>query len=161
MIDLNQSLATLSPEQRELLELRLRKKRAAESREETIRRRPDPSSVELSIFQERLWFLDQFDPDKSVYNRCPAWRLFGPLRQEILTRSLTEIIRRHEVLRTAIPTVAGCAEPIILPAQPVKLNVIDLEAVNAAERESEARRLAVAKRGGLLIWRKLRWCARL
>ena len=145
MIDLNQRLATLSPAQRELLELRFRKKRAAESREETIRRRPDPSSVELSIVQERLWFLDQFDPDKFVYNRCPAWRFFGPLQPEILTRSLTEITRRHEVLRTAIRTVAGRAVPVILPAQPVKLNVIDLEELNDAERESEARRLAVAE----------------
>ena len=97
------------------------------------------------MVQERQWFLDQFDPDKFVYNRSPAWRLLGPFQQEILTRSLTEIIRRHEVLRAAIRTVAGRAMPVILPAQPVKLNVIDLEEINDAERESEARRLAVAE----------------
>ena len=143
--DLNQRLAKLSAAQRQLLDLRLRKKRAAALTEQTIPRRPNPSSAELSIVQERLWFLDQFDPDKFVYNRYPAWRLFGLLRKEILARSLTEIVRRHEVLRTAIRTVAGRATPVVLPAQPFRLNMIDLGDAHEAERESEARRLAGAE----------------
>ncbi|MBP6077163.1 MAG: hypothetical protein KA520_12650, partial [Nitrosomonas sp.] len=54
----------------------------------------------LSYSQERLWFLDQFEGGSASYNLPGAVRLTGELDRSVLRRSLNEIIRRHEVLRT-------------------------------------------------------------
>ena len=54
----------------------------------------------LSFSQQRLWFLDQFDPGSAVYNLPIALRLSGALDVSALERSLQEIVRRHEALRT-------------------------------------------------------------
>src|SRR5262249_5628276 len=61
----------------------------------------------LSFAQQRLWFLDQLVPNNPFYN-CPgAVRLKGKLDLEAMERSINEIIRRHEVLRTRIEVVEG------------------------------------------------------
>ena len=61
----------------------------------------------LSFAQQRLWFIDQLEPESSVYNVPGAWRLSGPLDLVALQRSVNEIVRRHEVLRTNFVTVDG------------------------------------------------------
>src|SRR5262249_3326029 len=58
--------------------------------------RPAP----LSFGQERLWFLHQLDPLDTSYHLTSAVRFRGPLEVAALRRALTEIVRRHEVLRT-------------------------------------------------------------
>src|SRR5205823_184194 len=63
-------------------------------------------NLPLSFAQQRLWFLDQLEPNSTVYHIPLAWRLEGPLDQEVLERCLNEIVRRHEVLRTTFPAVA-------------------------------------------------------
>lgn len=55
----------------------------------------------LSFAQQRMWFLDQLEPHGSVYNIPVGLRLSGPLDVDSLERSLSEIMRRHEVLREA------------------------------------------------------------
>jgi non-ribosomal peptide synthetase component F len=59
----------------------------------------------LSFAQQRLWFLDQFEPGSSAYNMPFALRLKGPLDVDALERAMTEIVRRHEVLRTTFRIV--------------------------------------------------------
>jgi len=54
----------------------------------------------LSYAQQRLWFLDQLQPGKAGYNMPWAVRLLGPLRKEAVWWSVSEIVRRHEVMRT-------------------------------------------------------------
>ena len=54
----------------------------------------------LSFAQQRLWFIDQLEPGSALYNNPMAVRLSGELKKDALERTLTEIVRRHEVLRT-------------------------------------------------------------
>ena len=76
-----------------------------------------------SFLQEGLWFLDQLDPGKATYNVPGATRLKGPLDKEALEKTLSEIIRRHESLRTTFEQKNGKPEQVILPAQPLHLQV--------------------------------------
>lgn len=94
----------------------------------------------LSFAQQRLWLLDQLEPNLSIYNVPNAFRLKGRLDRAALGRTLEEIHRRHEILRTRFPTVDG--EPVqdIAPPGPVDLPVVDLSALPPSEREAESLR---------------------
>ena len=108
---------------------------------------PDKRGRELplSFGQERLWFLSQLEPENPAYNRPAALRLAGPLEISTLERSLSEIIRRHEVLRSTVSAVDGQPVQIVSPASPVRLSAVDLRGVPAGERETELARLTVAE----------------
>ncbi len=99
----------------------------------------------LSFAQQRLWFLDQLEPDSPFYNLPEAVRLSGPLNEAILIRSLNEVVRRHEALRTTFPTVDGRPRQVIAPALTLALPVVDLSSLPAAEREAEVARQAQAE----------------
>ena len=103
MSDLQQRLARLSPEKRALLEKRV----GALPRGAVIPRRQSSADCPLSASQWRLWFLDQLEPGNPAYNVYRAVRILGPLDVAALRRSLCELVRRHEVLRTTYPLVDG------------------------------------------------------
>ncbi|NMF66950.1 non-ribosomal peptide synthetase [Brasilonema octagenarum] len=63
------------------------------------------TDLPLSFAQQRLWFLDQFEPNSPSYNIPLALRLAGTLNQAALEQSLQEIIHRHEALRTNFVSV--------------------------------------------------------
>src|SRR5436190_5080745 len=90
----------LSPEKRALLEARLQQKAAASSRESVIPRRDLARPCRLSVAQEQLWFLDQVQPGRPTYNIAEVLRLRGTLDLAALERSLSELLNRHEGLRT-------------------------------------------------------------
>src|SRR5215831_15969168 len=98
-----------------------------------------------SFAQQRLWFLDQLDPGQSVYNLQFAVRLETKLNLRALEESLTEIVRRHESLRTTFGTVDGQPVQIIAEKSEVRLSVIDLSERSSEEQEAEVRRLAEAE----------------
>ncbi|HKH45336.1 MAG TPA: amino acid adenylation domain-containing protein, partial [Thermoanaerobaculia bacterium] len=106
---------------------------------------PRPGDLPLSFAQERLWFLDQLEPDSPFYNMPAALRLHGPLQVPALRASLAEIVRRHEALRTGFGAADGRPVPRIAAALRVPLPVVDLADLPAAARESEAERLATAE----------------
>jgi amino acid adenylation domain-containing protein/non-ribosomal peptide synthase protein (TIGR01720 family) len=98
----------------------------------------------LSFAQQRLWFLSQLQPEVALYNCPAAVRLKGRLNAEALVRALSEIIRRHEILRTNFPaTENGNPVQRILQARPLIPQVVDLRTFPTSEREDEARRLLV------------------
>ena len=99
----------------------------------------------LSFAQQRLWFLHQLEPDNTAYNMPAATRLTGKLNIDALEQSLTEIISRHEVMRTIFGMEDDEPVQIILPAQPVRIPVVDLTHLSASEREAEATRLATVE----------------
>lgn len=99
----------------------------------------------LSFSQERLWFLDQMEPDRAVYNIPRVVRLRGRLDVPALEKSLREIVRRHEVLRTVIVARNGRPEQIVAAAAEFKLRVSDLRGVPEINRESLAHRLVTAE----------------
>jgi amino acid adenylation domain-containing protein/FkbM family methyltransferase len=91
----------------------------------------------LSFAQERLWFLHEFGGDDSVYNIPEAYRLQGRLDVPALERSFSEVVRRHEVLRTTYPIEGGRVLQAIAPALHVDLAMVDLCGLS----EPETRRL--------------------
>jgi amino acid adenylation domain-containing protein len=93
----------------------------------------------LSFSQQRLWFLHQLDPVSTVYNLPMAARLRGRLDLAALQRSLNEMARRHEVLRTTFQEVDGKPLQIISPLAEIPLRLVDLSDIREPDRE--ARRL--------------------
>lgn len=113
-----------------------------------IVRRSAESLIPLSFAQERLWFLQQLEPGSVVYNICRAARLTGRLDVAALRASLREIVRRHEVLRSAFRVVDDRPVQIVMPAPDFELSFFDLRAIPYAARNEELQhRLSVeAKR---------------
>ena len=95
-------------------------------------------AVPLSFAQQRLWFLDQLEPGSFAYNIAGGLRLTGALDVPALERALTEIVRRHESLRTTFTTVEGEPVAVIAPPSPFDLPVDDLSGLPEAERERTA-----------------------
>lgn len=102
---------------------------------------PRDERLPLSFAQQRLWFLDQLDPGNTAYHIPYAVRLAGRLEIEALEQSLSELVRRHEVLRTTFSMIEGQAAQIIHPAQPLSVPVTDLQQVSEDERQTETQRL--------------------
>lgn len=112
-----------------------------------IARRASGVPVPLSFAQQRLWFLDQLQPGNPVYNLPTAVRVNGRLDVAALEQTFTEIVRRHEILRTIFSTVVGSPQQIIAPALPISFPVIDLSHLPAEEREAAARQKTRAEIG--------------
>ncbi len=99
--------------------------------------------IPLSFAQQRLWFLAQLEPDNPAYNMPLAFRLLGPLDLSAVERSLTEIVRRHEVLRTSFPAENGVPHQHIGEALPVALPVKDI--AEQPNQEETVRQLLAAE----------------
>ncbi len=97
----------------------------------------------LSFAQERLWFIDRLNPGSAQYNMPEALRLRGRLDLPALVASLTEIERRHEVLRTVFVEIGGEPRQRVLPATPAPVPQVDLSDLPQGIRDREARRLAL------------------
>ncbi|MFC5743664.1 condensation domain-containing protein, partial [Dyella tabacisoli] len=93
----------------------------------------------LSFAQTRLWFLDQYESRRELYNIPAAVRLTGQLKVDALARTLNEIVRRHEALRTSFAMVGDAPVQVIAPASPLALEIVDLGGLPAVEREAQAR----------------------
>ncbi|HVR95001.1 MAG TPA: amino acid adenylation domain-containing protein [Thermoanaerobaculia bacterium] len=98
------------------------------------------SDLPLSFAQQRLWYLDQLEPGSAAYNIPLAVRLAGALSIGLLEQIFTEVMRRHESLRTTFASRDGRPVQVIAPALGLELPVIDLSGL--AERETRARELA-------------------
>ena len=104
---------------------------------------PRDGDLPLSFAQQRLWFIDQLEPGNAAYNFPAAIRLNGPLNVTALERSVSEIVRRHEALRTTFTTVDGRPAQVIAPTLTVRLPVVNLRELPESDREAEVRRLAI------------------
>ena len=90
----------------------------------------------LSFAQQRLWFLEHLKPNSSLYLIPCAARLTGTLNIDALEQSLNEIVRRHEVLRTTFAANNGRPFQVISPNASLKVEVLDLSDLPAAEKEA-------------------------
>src|SRR4051794_6997672 len=98
----------------------------AESREFAISMAPG-ERIPLSFAQQRLWFLDQLEPGGTQYVIRVALRLTGPLDVMALERALSDLVARHQTLRTRFAADdSGRPYQIIDPPARVRLEVIDL-----------------------------------
>jgi len=98
----------------------------------------------LSFAQQRLWFLQQLSPDSHSYNLLDALRLEGNLNLLALEQSLSELIRRHEILRTTFPMVEGQPIQRIAPPSPVSLPLEDLQSLSKNEQTEHLQEIAIA-----------------
>lgn len=142
MTDTQQRIANLTPEQRRLLALRLKKKNLAAPVPQGIPRRGGAGPHPLSANQEWLWEIYQKAGEQHPgWNVYTGMRFFGPVDPEPLARAINEVCRRHEVLRAHFPLVDGKPAQQLLPddfEHPVP--VIDIAALPADRQEPEAHR---------------------
>jgi hypothetical protein len=128
----------LSDKKRALRELLLRERdQARVPWRGKIPRRPVGSSVPLSFAQGQLWFLDQWHPLSSAYNVPVAYRLTGPFDVAAAEMALTEIVRRHETLRTTFSEVGGVAVPTVHGPESVRFHRLDLSNLAPDMRAAE------------------------
>ncbi|AYN38048.1 amino acid adenylation domain-containing protein [Streptomyces dangxiongensis] len=80
----------------------------------------------LSYAQQRLWFLDRFEPGSTEYTTLSVLRLRGPLDTGALRTALDGLVARHGTLRTTFADHDGRAHQIVHPPRPVDLPVEDL-----------------------------------
>ncbi len=131
----------LSAEELELFAYLLEEEGIDDTDQRLIPRRDPNAEIPLSLGQERLWFLDQWDPGNPASNIPFALRLTGQLSIDAFGRSLNEIVRRHEALRTTFQTPAGQPRQVVAPALSVPLPLIDLCDLPQADHEAEVQRL--------------------
>ncbi len=112
---------------------RLDERRRQRSSDAGIPRRA-ASVAPLTFAQQRVWFLQQLAPESSSFNQTHTWRVRGPLDLPALSRSLSEIVRRHEILRTRYIVVDG--EPLqeVSDAVPIHVAAVDLREMTDAKR---------------------------
>ncbi|HEX8148210.1 MAG TPA: amino acid adenylation domain-containing protein [Pyrinomonadaceae bacterium] len=154
-----------SAEDRELLSILLEDEGVESRANPTPLRRAGRDRAPLSYAQQRLWFLDQWQKGLPVYNVTSAVRLRGRLDVEALERTLREVVRRHESLRTTFDLdEGGRPVQVVNEGLSVTLTLVDLTGLPGGEREQEARRQATLEarrpfdlaRGPLLrptLWR--------
>ncbi|MGI8495269.1 MAG: non-ribosomal peptide synthetase, partial [Pyrinomonadaceae bacterium] len=136
---LTQRLENLSPAKRVLLEMKLKGKTENFSENPfSIYPRKESGAVPLSFNQESLFFLEQLNPDTSIYNLYEAVRFKGVLNFQALQNALDAIIARHESLRTTFQEIDGQSHQIINAPESVSIQTIDLSAVSIEESERQA-----------------------
>jgi len=138
--DLLQRRVELSAAKLALLEKRRRREPTYGARPVSIQRRPQDNPAPISFAQQRLWFLQQLEPESTVYNELIASRLKGQLIVPALTQASREIMRRHEVLRSTFPMVDGQVIQVVHPSLDLHVPFVDLRGVPLAEREAVAQR---------------------
>jgi aspartate racemase len=148
MSEIAKRIAGLSPERQELLARLLKQEQVNVSKALLIARPREVNRFPLSFAQQRLWFLNQLEPESAFYNVPEVTCLHGRLNVEALERSLTEVVRRHEALRTTFDMVDEEPVQIITPppALPM-LEVMDLSDLPEATRRAEAERLVNEEAG--------------
>ncbi|MDQ3827317.1 MAG: condensation domain-containing protein, partial [Actinomycetota bacterium] len=98
---------------------------------------PRDEELPLSFAQQRLWFLDQFEPNSAEYVITPiALRLHGALDVDALNDALSALVTRHESLRTTFDSVDGRGVQVVHAPDRVTMPVLDLSDLPAAEREA-------------------------
>ncbi|HEX8352379.1 MAG TPA: amino acid adenylation domain-containing protein, partial [Pyrinomonadaceae bacterium] len=130
-----QKAADLSPEEkRSLIKERLKQR--------LEKRALAPKTCALSFAQQRLWFLHQLEQGSANYNIPMAASLEGRLDELALERSINEVVRRHEALRTTFHMIDGQSMQVIAPPSYAPLAKTDLRELEEGEREAQVTRLA-------------------
>ncbi|SNT48360.1 amino acid adenylation domain-containing protein, partial [Rhodococcoides kyotonense] len=85
--------------------------------------RERPARIPLSLAQQRMWFLNRFDPTSSAYNIPVAVHLSGVLDADALAAAVTDVVERHETLRTIYPSDANGPHQVILSARDASVGI--------------------------------------
>jgi len=146
MLDIAEVFAGLTPQQQDLLVLRLSKaEKKSASRVSITPHTKEERVFPLLFSQEHLWMLDQLEPGNPAYNLSGAIRLIGVLDVSALMRSFNEIVRRHEILRTTFSMNGEHPVQRVAPELKVPLPIIDLGNSDDVHDESELSTLISAE----------------
>ncbi|MBY4004496.1 amino acid adenylation domain-containing protein, partial [Rhodococcus fascians] len=124
----------------ESLAVRVHSNPAGAARRPALTAKPRPSSIPLSMAQQRMWFINQFDVDSAAYNIPLAVRLTGRLDIEAMNAAIGDVLARHESLRTVFPSHGDRPEQHILgtDAATTDLHVVDVDATEIVTAISSA-----------------------
>ncbi|MDH4082244.1 MAG: amino acid adenylation domain-containing protein [Nitrospira sp.] len=95
--------------------------------------------IPLSPSQQRLRFLEQVHPGSAINHISMAVRIRGSVNPDVLERSVQEIIRRHEILRTRFGSEKGEGFAAISPEGCFTLAEHDFKTLSRTEQEIEVR----------------------
>ncbi|NOX38151.1 MAG: amino acid adenylation domain-containing protein [Calditrichaeota bacterium] len=98
-----------------------------------------------SFSQQRLWFLDQLEPESAFYNVPSAVRVQGTVDATLLEQAINRIVQRHETLRTRFETQDGKPVAVVEPDYTLKLEEVDLTQLSGERQEVEVQRIVEAE----------------
>ena len=101
----------------------------------------------LSFGQQRFWFFEKFENEKSLYNILLPVHITGNLNIEILQRSLNDIIERHNILRTCFPVIEDTPVQLVLPKQNVSLEIRNIEDTSPDEQKKLVKQIIKQQTG--------------
>ncbi|MDQ4104403.1 MAG: amino acid adenylation domain-containing protein, partial [Actinomycetota bacterium] len=104
---------------------------------------PRDGVLPLSFAQQRLWFLDGFEPGGQGYVSAFGLRLCGDVSVDALDVALTGLVARHESLRTTFAAVEGNGVQVVHPPLVVSVPVVDLSELAGSDQEAESHRLVI------------------
>jgi len=105
------------------------------------KRYPRDGHLPLGFPQSQIWIINQLRPENLAYNFQFTVRLHGPLDHGALEATLTEVVRRHEALRTTFPAVDGEPTQVIHEPWPVTVPLADLSGLEEVTKRREEERL--------------------
>ncbi|HYG65750.1 MAG TPA: amino acid adenylation domain-containing protein, partial [Thermoanaerobaculia bacterium] len=139
-MDLSSRIATLTPDQRRLFNLRLRHVKPQLLKLQPIPRRDGDGPALLSYEQERLWFIQQLFPDAAGFNISTIFHFREALDIAAVASSFAEVVRRHEILRTAFVVIDGEPRQVVAPEARLRLAEVDLRGLSESRRVDEMMR---------------------
>ncbi|WP_227983816.1 non-ribosomal peptide synthetase [Nocardia spumae] len=111
----------------------------------TVTARPRPEDgAPLSFGQQRLWFVEQYDPGTAAYHMQSVFELRGRLDVAALHRACAAVMNRHEVLRSVFRVSAGTPRQVVLPSSEPDMRFEDVS--EAADGRTEADRIVEQER---------------
>ncbi len=131
------NFADLSPKQRELMYLLLDEEELQEAPAGFVSH-GELDEAPLSFAQQRLWFLNQMEPDSAAFNIAGPCRLKGRLNLEALQRAIAEIVRRHQVLRARFFVKSGDVTQRFASPAPIEMPLVDLSGCPPERRLAKA-----------------------
>ena len=125
----------------------------------TIPKCDSDTALTLSVTQQRLWYLNQLDKETLAYNLPASFRIKGALDVDALKRSFTELVQRHEVLRTTFQWENEVLVQVIASDFEIEFPVIELPASTDEERLQEILKQQTTQLFNLA--EGLLWCVKL
>jgi amino acid adenylation domain-containing protein len=141
-MDLGDRISKLTPEQRRVLELKIKQQKFDIHQIPVSQEyRKNYEDFPISFEQEPMWFAEQFDPHNATYDILFAIGLQGNLNKEALEKSIAEIVKRHEILRTVFIEVKDKPVQVVRPSLTVPLEIIDYKGLPGDEQEQKLEQL--------------------
>ncbi len=145
MNDLYQDISKLSPEKRKLLEKILAQQNVDLKNKRILPQNREQNRFPLSYAQQRMWFLDQWEPGNPMYNNPAAVAIEGDVDVAAIEKALQALGQRHEVLRTVFENVDGHPVQVIQPESNISLKQLDLSHLSDADQQDALREQAITE----------------